>query len=146
MKDKNRSLWIMALLLLIGFSFFVRIYRVDNNFFQFETRSIFSGFRLHLLPFFNLDAHLTENFFKSFFGDIVGIRYIIFTYLFSGIYDFLGIPYSEFWVFFIYVFLGTLSVFLIFWIGKQLANEKIGWAAACLLATNESHIFVSRND
>jgi hypothetical protein len=146
MKDKNRSLWIMALLLLIGFSFFVRVYRLANNFFQFETRSVFSGFRLHLLDFFNLNAHLTENFFKSFFGDIVGIRYIIFTYLFSGIYDFLGIPYSEFWVFFIYVFLGTLSVFLVFWIGKQLANEKAGWVAACLLAINESLISVSRND
>lgn len=146
MKDKNRFLWTVSLLLLIGFSFFVRIYRVDNNFFQVETRSVFSGFRLHLLNFFNLDAHLTENFFKSFFGDIVGIRYIIFTYLFSGIYDFLGIPYSEFWVFFIYVFLGTLSVFLIFCIGKQLANEKVGWVAACLLAINGFLIGASRND
>lgn len=146
LKNKNYLLWGTALLFLIGFSFFVRIYRVDNTFFQYETRSIFSGFRLHLLDFFNLDAHLTENFFKSFFGDIVGIRYIIFTYLFSEIYDFLGIPYSEFWVFFIYVFLGTVSVFLIFWIGKQLANEKAGWVAAGLLATHAGLIGTSRSD
>lgn len=131
---------------IVAFGFFVRIYHVGQGFFQCETRSIISGFRLHLLDFFNLSAHLTENFFKSFLGDIVGTRYIIFTYLASGLYDIFGIPYSEFWIIFIYVFLGTLSIAMIYWIGKKLANDRVGLIAAALFSINEYLIFMSRND
>lgn len=145
MLNKKR-LTLILLAVIIAFGFSVRTYHIGQSFFQCEMRSIISGFRLHLLDFFNLSAHLTENFFKSFLGDIVGTRYIIFTYLASGLYDILGIPYSEFWIFFIYAFLGTLSIALVYCIGRKLADDRVGLIAAALFTVNEYLIFMSRND
>lgn len=136
----------MALILIVGVAFFFRIYELPSKFFHTETNNIFSGIRLHVLDFFNFSDHMSQNFFKSFFGNIGGIRYTLTTYVSSTIYGWLGIPLNEFWFPFFTVVLGVLSVVGVYWLGCKLGDYRYGLVGAVILAINSDQVHRSRED
>ena len=138
---------ITALIFIIFFGFFLRIYILEDSLFLAETHNIFQGIRLHTLDFFNFSDHISENYFKSFFGAIAGIRHVLSVYLSSGIYEFLNIPINAFWLLSFYVLLGTLCVVLTYVLGSNLFKSRIfGLVGAFIMAIHPGQIASSRTD
>jgi hypothetical protein len=136
----------IVLVFIVAIAFFLRVYELPSQFFSSETHNIYQGLRLHTLDLFNLSDHISQNFFKSFFGAIAGIRHVLSTYISSTIYGWLGIPIDQFWLLFFYVFLGTLCVVGVYWLGCKLADYRYGLVGALILAINTDQIFASRSD
>lgn len=135
-----------ALALAVGAGFFFRVYHLDNVFWNCETLTVMTGLRLHLLPFTNLSDHASLNFFKALFTEVGGMRHILSAYVSSGVYQSLGIPVTEFCLLFPYALLGTLSIVLVFWIGRVLGDSRAGLVAAVLFAFSEPVIKSHRTD
>jgi len=137
----------IMLILIVSLAFFLRVYELPTKLFIGETHQVFQGIRLHTLEFFNFSDHMSENFFKSFFGAMSGLRHVLSVYISSGIYEFFNIPINEFWLRFFYVFLGTISVALTYTLGCMLFNNRLfGIAGAFIMAINPGQISASRID
>jgi hypothetical protein len=130
----------ITLLSIVSVAYFFRVHELYSDFFFPETHSIFNGLRLHLLDLFNFWDHISDNFFKSFFGGISGIRFPLSTYISSTIYGWLGIPLNEFWLIFFYVCLGVFCVIGTYLIGCSLSDYRSGLAGAAILALNTEAI------
>jgi hypothetical protein len=146
-KNSPNKYEITSLILIIFFGFFLRIYTLTDALFLAETHNIYQGIRLHTLDFFNFSDHISENFFKSFFGAIAGIRHVLSTYISSGIYELLNIPINAFWLLSFYVLLGTLCVVLTYVLGSKLFKSRIfGLIGAFMFAIHPGQIESSRTD
>jgi hypothetical protein len=138
---------ITAFIIIIILGFFLRIYVLPDALFLAETHNVFQGIRLHTLDLFNFSDHISENYFKSFFGAIAGIRHVLSVYLSSGIYEFLNIPINAFWILGFYVLLGTISVVLTYILGCKLFDSRIfGLFGAFIMAIHPGQIASSRTD
>jgi hypothetical protein len=131
---------------IVTVAFYFRVYELPTSFFIAETHNVFNGLRLHTLDFFNFGGDFSENFFKSFFGSIAGLRHALSTYVSSTIYGWLGIPLNQFWLLFFYVFLGTCSVVGTYLLGAKLSDYRFGLAGAAILAINSDQVLRSRSD
>jgi hypothetical protein len=144
--NKNDFTAWSILLLIVVVAFFFRVYEFHHELFFPETYSIFNGLRLHILEYFNFGDHISENFFKSFFGGLSGIRYPISGYIFSTVYGWLGIPINEFSIRFFYVFLGVLCVIGTYFLGQKLFDRRSGLLGAAILAINHKQVDISRSE
>jgi hypothetical protein len=135
-----------ALVLAIGLGFFFRVYHLDNKFWNCEALTVMTGLRLHTLPFSNVSDHASLNFFKALFTEIGGMRHILSVFVSSGLYQILGVPVTEFWLLFPYALLGTLTIVLVFWLGRALGDPRAGVVAAVLFAFSEPVIQSHRTD
>ena len=81
----------IMLILIVSLAFFLRVYELPTKLFIGETHQVFQGIRLHTLELFNFSDHMSENFFKSFFGAMSGLRHVLSVYISSGIYEFFNI-------------------------------------------------------
>jgi hypothetical protein len=136
----------IVLTLIVGIAFYFRVYELPTNFFTAETHNIFNGLRLHTLDLFNFQNSFSENFFKSLFGSIAGLRHAVSTYASSTIYGWLGIPLNEFSLRLFYVCLGTFSVVGTYFLGSKLSDHRFGLAGAAIIAINSNQIVRSRSD
>jgi hypothetical protein len=133
------SLEKILLILIVAIAFFFRVYKLPSELFIVETHNIFFGLRLHILDWFNLSDHVSQNFFKSLFLS-TSLRYPLGTYASSTIYSWLNIPINQFWLLFFYVCFGTFCVAGTYVLGRQLADYRVGLIGATLLAVNSTHI------
>ena len=136
----------IILFLIVAVGFFFRVFELHDSFFFPETYAIFNGLRLHILDLFNFWDHLSQNFFKSFFGGLSGTRYPLSGYVSSTIYGWLGIPLNEFWLRFFYVCLGVFSIVGTYLLGCKLSDYRCGLVAAAILAINHDQIYISRSE
>ena len=100
----------IILVSIILLAFFLRVYELPNSLLIAETHNVFQGIRLHTLDFFNFSDHISENFFKSLFGAIAGLRHVLSTYISSSIYTWMNIPINDYWLCFFYVSLGVFNI------------------------------------
>jgi hypothetical protein len=132
--------------LAVGLGFLLRVYHLDNIFWNCEALTVMTGLRLHSLPFFNLSEHASLNFFKALFTEVGGMRHILSVFVSSSVYQVLGLPVTEFWLLFTYALLGTLAIVLVFWLGRALGDTRAGLIAATLFAFSEPVIKSHRTD
>tara|TARA_Y100001960_G_scaffold237456_1_gene250221 strand:- start:953 stop:2803 length:1851 start_codon:yes stop_codon:yes gene_type:complete len=144
--NKNDFTVRSILFLIVVVAFFFRAYEFNTDLFIPETYCIYNGLRLHILEFFNFGDHISENFFKSFFGGLSGLRYPISGYIFSTVYGWLGIPINEFWIRFFYIFLGMLCVIGTYFLGQKLLDRQAGLLGAAILAINHHQVEISRHE
>lgn len=124
----------MLLFLIIALASFLRLYNMPDRPVCEDVWLWTIGINLHNLPFFNLGAHVTGNFFKSLVYSPYGWADTLPYYLTSGIYNLLNIPLSEFWLYFMHVSLGLVSIMLLFLLGKRLFNTQAGLISAFIFA------------
>ena len=62
---------------------------------------------------------------------------ISFAFRLFGVYDYVAVSVSA--------FMGTITIFLLFLIGKELYNKNVGLLASAMLAATGSHIFYSKS-
>jgi hypothetical protein len=137
----------IILVSIILLAFFLRVYELPNSLLIAETHNVFQGIRLHTLDFFNFSDHISENFFKSLFGSIAGLRHVLSTYISSSIYTWMNIPINDYWLCFFYVSLGVFNIIGVYVIGRRLFNNSIfGIAGALAMAINPGQIASSRTD
>ena len=134
------------MLLIVTVALFLRVYELPPWFFNAESHAVFNGLRLHLLPLFNFSDHISENFFKSFFGGTSGIRFPLSTYVASTIYSWFGIPLNQYWIYFFYCSVGTLVVVGTYLLGCKLLDYRSGLIGAAIIAINSTQIDYSRSD
>lgn len=136
----------VVLIAIVAIAFYFRVYELPTKFFTAETHNIFNGLRLHILDLFNFQDSFSENFFKSLFGSIAGLRHVLSTYVSSTIYGWLGIPLNELTLRLFYVCVGTFSVVGTYSLGCKLSDYRLGLVGATILAINSEQIIRSRSD
>lgn len=137
---------ILPLTVCVFLGAFLRFYQLGNLWLTCETHNILWGIRLHHLGYFNFKAGILDNFFKSLFIALGGIRYALSGYLSAALYKVFHVPLTEFWVLAFHAFLGTLLILAAFWVGKQWGSPMVGSLAAALVALNPGAIYSSRWD
>ena len=113
---ERRTAWIVSLaaLLIIGSGVMVRFLGVDHVLWgSDEFVTLLAGIRLHLLPLWNLQAQIRENFFKSLFMSIHGLGDPVFFYLVVAVYRLFDIPITEANLFRAGALLGVASLVLL---------------------------------
>lgn len=91
-----------------------------------EMVTLFSGIRLHLLPWWNLGDHVRENFFKSLVMPTHGLGDGLFFYLVVGVFRLLDIPVTEAHLFQAGAVLSMVTLVLLF----DFVRRRFGISAA----------------
>ena len=142
-KYYNKTIIIILLFIFFVFGFWLRSYKLPT-FLHCESWDITNAIRLHYLPFLNINETIRFNFFKSFLMGFHGVTDFLYMYLVTGVYDLLGIPISEHYIYLAQVVLGMVFIlFLIFFtfllFGK---NLNIALFVMIFAVLNFDHIVV----
>ncbi len=123
----KKSLEDTVLLLILLFSFFIRIYNLENYPRWYVDEGTYANTGLNIMKGIWGDQTWGSNFFPPLFNVVLGILLTVF-------------GKSYFVLRMTGVILGTLSVLLIYLIGKKLYNKNIGIIASVLLSITTFYI------
>lgn len=105
----NKIIFWSIFAVLAAFHLFASISNMSDKFDNEPAAGPFGGIRLHYLKVLNFDfstgvssqggtSHILDNFMKSAVSGTHGLLDFLHWYVYSGIYDMLGIPINEFWL------------------------------------------------
>lgn len=127
------------------FGFWLRGYKLPTIL-NTECWDITNAIRLHYLPLFNFSETIRFNFFKSFFMGTHGVADALYYYVVTGIYDLLGIPISEHYIYLAQAVLGMFFVLFLAFFAFRMFGRNLSIALFIMIfgALNLDHIMVSR--
>ncbi|MDV2502387.1 MAG: glycosyltransferase family 39 protein [bacterium] len=149
--DRNRATFatiahLVLLLGIVGFGAYGRFINVPETIsggVRDLIINMFTGIRLHMLPWWNLTDWLRQNFFKSVLSTIHGLPDTMFYYPVVQIYSLFGVPLTEWNLFAAKAFLSVVTVLVIYCLAASLFNKWAGLVSAALLALSPTHVAFS---
>ncbi|MFH0772370.1 MAG: hypothetical protein V1933_07105 [Candidatus Omnitrophota bacterium] len=108
---KNRGIFLAVVFAAIALHIFAAVRAMPNKFDDEPGAGAFGGIRLHYLNVWNFDfskgvsapegtSHILDNFIKSAVSGTHGLLNFAHWYVYTAIYDVLGVPINEFWLLF----------------------------------------------
>jgi len=149
--DRNRVTFAtiahLGLLLgIVGFGAYCRFINIPKSFSGGASDpfvNMFAGIRLHLLPWWNFNDLLRQNFFKSILYTVHGLADTLFYYPVVHLYTIFDIHLTEWNLFAAKAFLSTVTLLLVYYLAASLFNTWTGLLCATLLALSPTHVALS---
>lgn len=153
--EKREIAFCGILLALCAFHILASVYKMPNIFENEPSAGVFGGIRLHYLKFWNFDfskgipalggtSHLLDNFIKSFVYGQHGMLDYLHWYIYVGVYDFLGIPLTEFWLLVAQTVVMILALLIICLLIKEIYENRLA-AVVFLIIASQIYINYSRS-
>jgi len=138
---QTKALRLLGLLLALGIT--LRVYQLGQIFIH-PDEVLWAYFPLKLHTHSIWTPQLLENPLAQLVRWHYGYFYVTLLYLYTGLLSFLGIPINEFTLVLPCAIFGSLSILLIYLLGKELHSAKMGLLSAFFIAILPLHVGLSR--